>query len=232
MKTTYLLKVWTPGMNHAISPICIPTIDLITTVELWHAVSLTTRLKPIDQLRTDDVKVTGSSRPHKSNLIPGERKAMKELREGENITILPSDKGRYTVVLNTTDYKQEAKDLLSDTDTYVPLKKDPTGKYKEQLRGILKRLCDEDRMTEAQYYLFMPSSDTFPRQWRSQGLPGWTTRPPEEPKWGRKLDKFEEKYEKIIKIWGKNEESGTLAHPGLWGWLRPCPQVLWLAKGT
>ena len=26
---------------------------------------------------------------------------------------------------------------------------------------------------------------------------------------------------KMIEIWGKNEESGTLAHPGLWGWLRP-----------
>ena len=26
----------------------------------------------------------------------------------------------------------------------------------------------------------------------------------------------------MIKIWGKTEESGTLAQPGLWGWLRPC----------
>ena len=24
----------------------------------------------------------------------------------------------------------------------------------------------------------------------------------------------------MIEIWGKSEESGTLAHPGLWGWLR------------
>ena len=44
-------------------------------------------------------------------------------------------------------------------------------------------------------------------QWRSQGLPGWATRPPEEPKWGRKLEKFEEKYEKnyqnLRKKWGK-----------------------------
>ena len=30
----------------------------------------------------------------------------------------------------------------------------------------------------------------------------------------------------MIKIWGKNEESGTLAHPGLWGWLRPCLQLV------
>ena len=30
-------------------------------------------------------------------------------------------------------------------------------------------------------------------QWRSQGLPGWANRPPGEPKWGKKWEKFEEK---------------------------------------
>ena len=29
----------------------------------------------------------------------------------------------------------------------------------------------------------------------------------------------------MIKIWGKNEESGILAHPGLWGWLQPCVKL-------
>ena len=32
---------------------------------------------------------------------------------------------------------------------------------------------------------------------------------------------FVEKQEKMMEIWEKNEESGMLAHPGLWGWLRP-----------
>ena len=36
-----------------------------------------------------------------------------------------------------------------------------------------------------------------------------------------KLEKFEEKLGKFIEIWGKNKESGGLAHQGLWGWLRP-----------
>ncbi|XP_072050268.1 uncharacterized protein [Amphiura filiformis] len=87
---------------------------------------------------------------------------MKDLRTDESsVTILPSDKGRCTV--NTTDYKQKVDDLLSDANTYTLLKRDPTRKYKEQLRGILKRLCDSDRITKAQYYLLMPSSDTVPR---------------------------------------------------------------------
>ena len=59
------------------------------------------------------------------------------------------------------------------------------------------------------------------RQWSSQGLPGWASCPPGEPKWGRKWEKFEENKKKISTILGKNEESGTLAYPWLWGWLRP-----------
>ena len=32
---------------------------------------------------------------------------------------------------------------------------------------------------------------------------------------GRKREKFEENQGKMMEIWGKNEESGTLAHSGL-----------------
>ena len=41
------------------------------------------------------------------------------------------------------------------------------------------------------------------RQWRSQGPPGWASRPPGEPNWGRKWGKIEEKWEKLK----KNEEN-------------------------
>ena len=37
-------------------------------------------------------------------------------------------------------------------------------------------------------------------QWRNQGLPGWASRPPGRPKWGRKWRKFEEKWEKLQEI--------------------------------
>ena len=41
------------------------------------------------------------------------------------------------------------------------------------------------------------------------------------PKWGRKLETFEENFKKLVEIWGKDEEIWTLAHSGQWGWLRP-----------
>ena len=40
--------------------------------------------------------------------------------------ILPADKGRATVILNTADYKTKCQDLLNDKRTYKQLTKDPT----------------------------------------------------------------------------------------------------------
>ena len=55
------------------------------------------------------------------------------------------------------------------------------------------------------------SSFAYSLQWRSQSLPGWATRPPGGPKWGRKWEKFEESK----KNWSKCEEKW-------WKW-NTCP---------
>ena len=58
-------------------------------------------------------------------------------------------------------------------------------------------------------------------QWHSQGLPGWASRPPGRPKWGRKWSKFEQKWEKIQENEERLSKHCYLAHPGVRGWLRP-----------
>ena len=93
---------------------------------------------------------------------------MKDFKKGKNITILPADKGRCTVILSTLDYQQKAKELVNESSTDVKFSKDPTKKYKEQLKKIVKRLLDEDSITKAQYYLLCPPSDFVPRFY---GLP-------------------------------------------------------------
>ena len=62
------------GMNYAISPTCIPTIDLITTVELACSKLNNKTEASANQVRAEAVKVIGSSRPPKSNLTPGEER--------------------------------------------------------------------------------------------------------------------------------------------------------------
>ncbi len=140
-------------------------VDLITSVETaCHKLDKTSA----NQVRAECVKVIGSSHPPKSNLTKGERKAMQDLRKDKNITILPADKGRCTVIMNTTDYQQKAKQLVEDDSTYVKLDKNPTKKYKDQLKGIVKKLLDQEDITKAKYYLLCPSTETVPRFY---GLP-------------------------------------------------------------
>ncbi|BHF58026.1 hypothetical protein SprV_0100097500 [Sparganum proliferum] len=48
-----------------------------------------------------------------------ERNALKVLRADNTLVIVPADKGRSAVVLDTTNYFQEAKTLLDDRQSYV-----------------------------------------------------------------------------------------------------------------
>nr|VZI37708.1 unnamed protein product [Spirometra erinaceieuropaei] len=54
-----------------------------------------------------------------------ERAALRELKADKIIVIVPGDKGRSTVVLDRTDYLQKAKNLLEDSQFYVPCETNP-----------------------------------------------------------------------------------------------------------
>nr|VZI15779.1 unnamed protein product [Spirometra erinaceieuropaei] len=49
-----------------------------------------------------------------------ERDALRELKADKDIVIVPTNKGRSTVVLNKTDYLQKAKNLLENRHFYAP----------------------------------------------------------------------------------------------------------------
>ena len=82
-----------------------------------------------------------------------ENEALKTLQRDNSVTILPADKGRATVILNTEDYKQRDNQLLSDTNTYQPIPKDPPTDYKKELKGKLQRLLKEKKRNKNLYYI-------------------------------------------------------------------------------
>ena len=43
---------------------------------------------------------------------------MKELAKDEDLVVLPADKGRATVVMNSDDYNAKLHAMLEDSDTY------------------------------------------------------------------------------------------------------------------
>ena len=65
-----------------------------------------------------------------SNISKCEFKALQELKADIDITILQADKGRSTVIINTKDYESNLSILLSDSNRYEMLQKDPTPKFK------------------------------------------------------------------------------------------------------
>ncbi|CAM4659432.1 unnamed protein product, partial [Lepidochelys olivacea] len=78
--------------------------------------------------------------PH--NLSHAERNAIHSLRNNSDIIIKKADKGGAVVVMNRSEYEQEAARQLSNTSFYKPLPSDPTENLESERNGIL--LCDWD----------------------------------------------------------------------------------------
>ena len=71
------------------------------------------------------------------------------LKKNEEITILQSDKGNATVILNTNNYETKARNILEKA-AFRKLKGDPTAKNEQRVNDKLKQLhkskAIDDRM--------------------------------------------------------------------------------------
>ncbi|XP_070549284.1 uncharacterized protein [Ptychodera flava] len=127
------------GLNFAVSPRQVPIIDYITTTEC--------ACRHLDQNDANELraKVLVELNKHErveQNLHQREHQAIKELKSDKSIKILPADKGRCTVILDTDTYKEKCESLLSDSKTYKILKRDSMQSYKKQFITLLKDLTD------------------------------------------------------------------------------------------
>ena len=86
-------------------------------------------------LRDELTKCIKKAKRPANNISKGEFKALRELKADTDITILPADKGRSTVILNTKDYESKLSTLLSNSNTYEKPQKDPTLKFKRTDRN-------------------------------------------------------------------------------------------------
>ena len=102
------------GMNFSPTPKRIPTPQIIAEVEgaFKRSEACDNTIKDVRQ------KIIGAlSRPPRGlfpNLSPQERKALKELKDKKDIIILPADKGKKTVVMDTTAYEEKLFELLDN----------------------------------------------------------------------------------------------------------------------
>ncbi|XP_072027782.1 uncharacterized protein [Amphiura filiformis] len=99
------------GLNFAVTSKRVQVTDIITATE---SAIRNARLGPAnaEELRSRVSASVISAKPPQHNLSKAEFTALESLKKNKDITILPADKGRCTVVLNSTDYDKKAKELL------------------------------------------------------------------------------------------------------------------------
>ena len=104
------------GFNFAITSKKVPVSKILSSIE--------TGIYSLSQTAKDTVRVGVTNilrtckTPFKTNISKEEENALKNLRKDEIITVLPADKGKSVVVMDSKEYKEKDSTLLLDTKTY------------------------------------------------------------------------------------------------------------------
>ena len=136
-----------------------PSKDIIANIE--HAVKDLEK-EEADMICAKVSLIRQNSKPPKDNLSKDERKALKKLQSDASIVILPTDKGRSTVILNCKDYFEKCMDHVNN-GPYQLLKKDPTTKIKTKTLKQLKVLKDNEFIDNKLYNYLKPTDSPAPR---------------------------------------------------------------------
>ena len=86
----------------------------------------------------------------KPTLNSEETKALKELRNDQNLVISKADKGNTTVVMDKTDYDMRLLTMLEDNTTYQQLQKDPTPNTEKTVNEFVFQLVADNKITKIQ----------------------------------------------------------------------------------
>ncbi|XP_018334850.1 uncharacterized protein LOC108743758 [Agrilus planipennis] len=108
-------SVLVKGKNFTISPKTIPTEEIIAYVE-----GSLRQLNPpeAEEVRQDVCKILRKAKIPKSNISKEERAALRELRAMKEIKIVPVYKGNSTVIMDTMEYENKLRSLLTSDTRY------------------------------------------------------------------------------------------------------------------
>ena len=106
----------------------------------------------------------------KSNISKGERIATQTLKKDNSIIILPADKGRAAVIINTTKNREKMTDMVGDTNTYTRLSKDPMHKHKNRMINILRKWKRNGSISDKLYWKLYPESEEPQKLYRTHRL--------------------------------------------------------------
>ena len=154
-------SVLSRGLNFATTPIKVPYDDFIIATEL--ACHKITDPGQKADLRNSVAGILKNAKITHKNTSREEWKAIQSIAKDKTIKVLPADKGRTTVILDTEQYENKMLTMLQDETTYEVLKKDPTEDKKKKLKTLLKPLVDEGKINKDNYNFLVPSASITPR---------------------------------------------------------------------
>ena len=99
---------------------------------------------------------THAPKSNRNNLLPDQTTALKNLEKNNNIVIKPCDKGGGICIMNTADYINKIRDLLSDTTTYKRLTHDPTPAITQDIISLLEYLYTRGSIDEQTKNALLP----------------------------------------------------------------------------
>ncbi len=138
-----------------------PTSEIVASVESGLRDA---KVPPVtaDTARTAIIGILQKRNPPPSNITPDESRALRSLRRDYSIVILPADKGRSTVVMDKSDYEKKAMDLLSETNTYRKLPRDPAASLERRMNALLLELKRSGVIPDPLYYRLRSSAGRTP----------------------------------------------------------------------
>ena len=98
----------------------------------------------------------------KYKLTLNERKAIQQLKNNKDITIVEADKGKAAVVIDKTEYQTLVDKSLNDETTYRQLTKDPTNSYEANHKLYLKNLRESKQLHKTLFDQLNPINCTAP----------------------------------------------------------------------
>ena len=159
---THVLQL---GVNFAAAPTQIPTHRILAAVEK-SPTKFT--VGEANHVRSKVIGVIKNHGPPKPVLSSEETKALKELRNDQNLVISKAHKDNTTVVMDKTDYDKRLLTMLEDNTTYQQLQKDPTPNTEKTVNTFVSQLVADNKITKIQSYRLKSSNGRAPALY---GLP-------------------------------------------------------------
>ena len=142
----------------------IPYMDIISKAESTALKLMYEKKEDTDamKIRQDVLRDLKMSKPPKNNLTKNQRQALKELKNDDDVSIYPYDKGAGLVRIPNPDAIRKIEEQIGNTEI---IDKDPTPALTRKFQTTLRQLKQQGKFTDAEYKQLYPSDPIPPRMY-------------------------------------------------------------------